>query len=110
MARSLVLEGPRNLRLQADETPVIGPRDVHVRAVLSGISHGTELSLYRGTSGFTDQVFDRELRAFLPLDTPGSTYPAPLGYEFFEYDRERERAREFSPDVTPARVQRMAAV
>jgi len=26
-----------------------------------------------------------------------------LGYEFFEYDRERGRAREFSPDVTPAR-------
>jgi threonine dehydrogenase-like Zn-dependent dehydrogenase len=76
------LEGPRSLRLLADETPVIGPRDVHVRAALSGISHGTELSLYRGTSGFTDQVFDRELRSFLPLDKPGSTYPAPLGYEF----------------------------
>ena len=26
-----------------------------------------------------------------------------LGYEFFEYDAERGRAREFSPDVTPAR-------
>ena len=26
-----------------------------------------------------------------------------LGYEFFEYDSERGRAREFSPDVTPAR-------
>ncbi|HEV7890530.1 MAG TPA: TIR domain-containing protein [Pyrinomonadaceae bacterium] len=26
-----------------------------------------------------------------------------LGYEFFEYDPERGRAREFSPDVTPAR-------
>ena len=26
-----------------------------------------------------------------------------LGYEFFEYDAERGRTREFSPDVTPAR-------
>jgi hypothetical protein len=26
-----------------------------------------------------------------------------LGYEFFEFDAERGRAREFSPDVTPAR-------
>lgn len=26
-----------------------------------------------------------------------------LGYEFFEYDQERGRAREFSPDVMPAR-------
>ena len=34
-----------------------------MRAKLSGISHGTELSLYRGTSAFTDKVFDRGLRA-----------------------------------------------
>jgi threonine dehydrogenase-like Zn-dependent dehydrogenase len=81
LARSLVLEGPRNLRLQADATPTLGPRDVRVHAALSGISHGTELNLYRGTSGFADQVFDRELRSFLPLDSPGSAYPAPLGYE-----------------------------
>ena len=33
MARSLVLEGPRNLRLQADAAPILGPRDVRVRAV-----------------------------------------------------------------------------
>jgi 2-desacetyl-2-hydroxyethyl bacteriochlorophyllide A dehydrogenase len=81
LARSLVLEGPRILRLQADDPPVLGPRDVRVRAALSGISHGTELSLYRGTSGFADRVFDRELRAFVPPDPLRSTYPAPLGYE-----------------------------
>lgn len=81
MARSLVLEGPRNLRLQADDTPALGTRDVHLRAVLSGISHGTELNLYRGTSGFTDQVFDRELRSFVAPEPARSTYPAPLGYE-----------------------------
>ena len=81
MARSLVLEGPRNLRLQADDAPALGPRDVRVRASLSGISHGTELNLYRGTSGFSDHVFDRELRSFLRPDPPRSTYPAPLGYE-----------------------------
>jgi len=81
LARSLVLEGPRNLRLQADDTLAIGPRDVRIRALLSGISHGTELNLYRGTSGFADHAFDRELRSFLPLDSSGSAYPAPLGYE-----------------------------
>jgi 2-desacetyl-2-hydroxyethyl bacteriochlorophyllide A dehydrogenase len=75
------LEGPRNLRLQADDPPALGPRDVRVRAAVSGISHGTELNLYRGTSGFADHVFDRELRAFLRPDPPRSTYPAPLGYE-----------------------------
>ncbi len=81
MARSLVLEGPRTLRLQPDEAAALGPRDVRVRAALSGISHGTELNLYRGTSAFADRVFDRELRSFLSLDPPRPAYPSPLGYE-----------------------------
>lgn len=81
MARALVLEGPRTLRLRDEELPRLHARDVRVRALASGISHGTELNLYRGTSGFTDFVFDRELRAFVRPDPPRPTYPAPLGYE-----------------------------
>jgi NADPH:quinone reductase-like Zn-dependent oxidoreductase len=81
VARSLVLEGPRTLRLRVDDAPHLGPRDVRVRAALSGISHGTELSLYRGSSAFADRVFDRELRALVHPDPPRPTYPAPLGYE-----------------------------
>ena len=41
------------------------PGEARLRSLLSGISHGTELSLYRGTSAFTDRVFDRGLRAFV---------------------------------------------
>jgi 2-desacetyl-2-hydroxyethyl bacteriochlorophyllide A dehydrogenase len=52
-----------------------------VKTLLSGVSHGTELSLYRGTSAFADRVFDRGLRAFITPDTPAEGYPAPLGYE-----------------------------
>ena len=48
---------------------------------MSGISHGTELSLYRGTSAFADRVFDRDLRAFVRPDPPRPVYPATLGYE-----------------------------
>jgi hypothetical protein len=79
LARSLVLEGPRNLRLQADEPPALRSRDVRVRAALSGISHGTELSLYRGSSAFADRVFDWELRGFVRPDPPRPPYPATLG-------------------------------
>jgi threonine dehydrogenase-like Zn-dependent dehydrogenase len=55
---------------------------VRLRARLSGISHGTELSLYRGTSAFADKVFDRGLRAFVapPAGSAGA-YPVTLGYE-----------------------------
>ena len=81
MARALVLEGPRTLRLRDEAPPRLGPRDVRVRTLVSGISHGTELNLYRGGSAFADSVFDRGLRAFVRPDPPRSTYPSPLGYE-----------------------------
>ncbi|HSU10133.1 MAG TPA: zinc-binding dehydrogenase, partial [Pseudonocardia sp.] len=56
--------------------------EVRLRARLSGISHGTELSLYRGTSAFADKVFDRGLRAFVePPAGSASAYPVTLGYE-----------------------------
>jgi 2-desacetyl-2-hydroxyethyl bacteriochlorophyllide A dehydrogenase len=82
VARALVLEGPRTLRLRDEEAPArLGPREVRVRALQSGISHGTELNLYRGTSAFADRAFDRELRAFVSPDAPQQLYPAMLGYE-----------------------------
>ena len=44
MPRALVLEGPRLLRLRDEDTPDLGPRDVRVRALMSGVSLGTEFS------------------------------------------------------------------
>ena len=61
MPRNLVLDGPRQLYLSDQPTRALGWRDP-AAGPLSGISHGTELSLYRGTSAFTDKVFDRGLR------------------------------------------------
>jgi 2-desacetyl-2-hydroxyethyl bacteriochlorophyllide A dehydrogenase len=81
VARALLLEGPRTLRLRDDDAAGLGSREIRVRALLSGISHGTELNLYRGTSAFADRVFDRDLRAFVRPDPPRPAYPATLGYE-----------------------------
>ena len=54
---------------------------MRAQAVLSGISHGTELNLYRGTSPFDQKRFDPELRLFLEgADRP--SYPMGLGYEW----------------------------
>jgi 2-desacetyl-2-hydroxyethyl bacteriochlorophyllide A dehydrogenase len=80
LGRVLVLEGPRTLRLRENDAPGMAPREVRVRALVSAISHGTELNLYRGTSAFADREFDRELRAFVTPDPPRPTYPAMLGY------------------------------
>lgn len=81
MARALLLEAPRTVRLRNEDAARLAPREIRVRALLSGISHGTELNLYRGTSAFADRVFDRDLRAFVRPDPPRPTYPAVLGYE-----------------------------
>jgi 2-desacetyl-2-hydroxyethyl bacteriochlorophyllide A dehydrogenase len=81
VARALLLEAPRTLRLRDEDASALGPRDIRVRSLLSGISHGTELNLYRGTSAFADRVFDRDLRAFVAPDPPRPVYPATLGYE-----------------------------
>jgi threonine dehydrogenase-like Zn-dependent dehydrogenase len=81
VGRALLLEAPRTLRLRDEEAPELAGREIRVRALISGISHGTELNLYRGTSAFADRVFDRELRAFVRPEPSGPTYPATLGYE-----------------------------
>jgi 2-desacetyl-2-hydroxyethyl bacteriochlorophyllide A dehydrogenase len=81
VARALLLEAPRTVRLRNEEAAQLAPREVRVRALVSGISHGTELNLYRGTSAFDDRVFDRELRAFVRPEPPRPVYPATLGYE-----------------------------
>jgi 2-desacetyl-2-hydroxyethyl bacteriochlorophyllide A dehydrogenase len=99
MPRALVLEGERRLALQEQPSGPLEPGQARLRSRLSGISHGTELSLYRGTSAFTDRVFDRGLRAFVhPHAGTTSAYPATLGYEMVS------EVVEVAPDVTAVRV------
>jgi threonine dehydrogenase-like Zn-dependent dehydrogenase len=93
------LDGPRALRLSNHPSRPLKAGEVRLRARLSGISHGTELNLYRGTSAFTDKVFDRGLRAFVaPHAGSVSTYPVTLGYEMIS------EVVEVGPDVVDVRV------
>src|ERR1044072_7078179 len=78
--RNLLLEGPRTLALAEAEHRPLRPGEARVRTLRRGISHGTELTLYRGTSPFGDRVFDRDLRAFVPAAHNGA-FPQRLGYE-----------------------------
>lgn len=93
------MDGPRQLRLAEQPSRPIEPGEVRLRSRLSGISHGTELSLYRGTSAFVDKVFDRGLRAFVaPHAGRASAYPVSLGYEMIS------EVVETGADVTAVRV------
>ena len=99
MPRALVLDGPRQLRLAEQDSPPLQAGEARLRARLSGISHGTELNLYRGTSAFMDKVFDRGLRAFVtPHAGSAAAYPVTLGYEMVS------EVVEVAPDVTAVKV------
>ena len=80
MPQGYVLVGPGTWELREYEDPQLGPRDVRLRSILSGISHGTEMNLYRGTAPFAEKHFDREHRLFMPNEKPGFR-PVRLGYE-----------------------------
>jgi 2-desacetyl-2-hydroxyethyl bacteriochlorophyllide A dehydrogenase len=98
MPRTLVLDGPRRLRLAEQPSRPLAAGEIRLKSILSGISHGTELSLYRGTSAFTDKVFDKGLRAFVePPAGSASAYPVTLGYEMIS------EVVEVAPDVTEVR-------
>jgi threonine dehydrogenase-like Zn-dependent dehydrogenase len=82
MSRDLILTGPRALTFEDVPDAPLGPQEVRVRTLYSGISAGTELTQYRGTSPFMDRHFDEERRLFVPGEAPSWPYPVrTLGYE-----------------------------
>lgn len=80
MPRELKLTAPRQVVLQTYEDAPLKPNEVRCEGILSGISHGTEMNLYRGTSPFADKEFDTELRLFVPRKGPAPA--GDLGYEW----------------------------
>ncbi len=81
MPRELQLTAPRTLTLVPYEEASLGPNQVRAQALYSGISHGTELNLYRGTAPFHTKRFDPELRLFVEA-ADHQPYPTKLGYEW----------------------------
>ena len=73
-ARGLWITRPRHAELRPAEVRPCGPDDITVKAIASGISHGTEMVLYRG-QGPADQPLT-------PTTSEGSwTLPAKFGYQ-----------------------------
>ncbi|HUX20949.1 MAG TPA: hypothetical protein VMW69_06890, partial [Spirochaetia bacterium] len=79
--RELILTGPRELAYREYEDRAINPVEVRATAVVGSLSHGTELSEYRGRSPFVEKRFDPKLRLFVPAETSLS-FPRTLGYEW----------------------------
>jgi threonine dehydrogenase-like Zn-dependent dehydrogenase len=93
LPKELQLTGPREIGLAEYEDPCVGPDQVAADGIVSGVSHGTELALYRGVSPFAGRRFDLDLRLFVD-DPEDGGYPMRLGYEWVG------AVREVGPEVT----------
>jgi threonine dehydrogenase-like Zn-dependent dehydrogenase len=77
----------------------LGPTEVRLRTLFSGISAGTELTAYRGSNPYLSKRWDRERRLFVEGDAPSFDYPIDgWGYE------EVGRVEEVGADVTSVAV------
>jgi 2-desacetyl-2-hydroxyethyl bacteriochlorophyllide A dehydrogenase len=75
----LLFTGPDRIELVDDWLPPLGEREVYVRTVISGISHGTELAWLRGTATSLHREWKTSSRVY--VDGPGRAYPVAPGYE-----------------------------
>lgn len=79
--RALALTAVRELVFEPLVRPALAADQVLVETMFSGISAGTELSQYRGTSPFMNRAWDATTRVFRD-GTPSWTFPVSnLGYE-----------------------------
>ncbi|GAA2332905.1 zinc-binding alcohol dehydrogenase [Dactylosporangium salmoneum] len=100
--RRLFITGPGTIELLDEELPPLGEQEVYATAVLSGISHGTELAWLRGTAAALHRTWDPQRRLY--LDGPGRAYPVAPGYESMA------RVAAVGPAVSGVRVGDLIAV
>ncbi|HQK22030.1 MAG TPA: zinc-binding dehydrogenase [Candidatus Latescibacteria bacterium] len=77
--REVVFARPREVEIRQSAVPDPGKGEVLVRTLYSGISHGTEMTWYRGTSPGGRKDVKKGL--FVERDGRGSGYPCVQGYE-----------------------------
>ena len=81
MGTAVGIQSPRTVALVEEDEPPLGATQVRLRTLYSGISAGTELTAYRGTSPYLDRLWRDDQRLFVP-GTPTYGYPmVGLGYE-----------------------------
>src|SRR5438067_8310725 len=77
----LLMQEPRRVVFQDYEPPPLEPDQVRVRTLYSGISAGTEMTIYRGSNPYAKKRWDAELKLFLNAEDDPRMYPTPLVYE-----------------------------
>lgn len=60
----MVYNGPRDLTVEDAPELAIRENEVRIQTICSGISHGTEMNVYRGVAPFFRRKYDSETRLF----------------------------------------------
>ncbi|NLM34649.1 MAG: zinc-binding dehydrogenase [Clostridiales bacterium] len=82
MGKLLVLEGPKKVGFEEYEERPLTSKEVRIQTLYTGISAGTELTSYRGTSPFFSKKWDVENRIFEKEEETSWSYPLRTwGYE-----------------------------
>ena len=63
-----VYEGPKKLVVQEVPDMDIQDDEVRIKTLYTGISHGTEMNVYRGYAPFFNKKYDPETRLFVDSD------------------------------------------
>jgi len=94
----LLIREPRVIGFEEYEPGPITPGQVRLRTLYSGISAGTEMTIYRGSNPYGHKKWDPELKLFLSAQDDPRFYPLPVGYEEVGY------VVEVGPEVTDVAV------
>lgn len=81
MGFAVILTAPKQIELREYAELKLDAHQVRIQTLYSGISAGTELASYRGTSPFINQRWDGERRLFVPGDDAPAYPVTNWGYE-----------------------------
>lgn len=98
MPSVVTFTAPRAVELQDCPAEEIGPADARVQTWYSGISAGTELTVYRGSNPYLTRTWDAEARLFRD-GSPTFAYPV-VGWGYSEVGQ----VVEVGPEVTEVAV------
>ena len=96
MGKVVVIEEPGRIGIHSYPEAPLKAGEVRLATLYTGISAGTQLTLYRGRNPFIDRVFNRESHLFGPAPEGHSLYPVQGAWGYEEVGRIVETA----PDVT----------
>ena len=79
--KTVMFTGPKKIELQDVSSGPLKADEIRIKTIYSGISRGTEMTVYRGTSPLFNKLYDSDIKLFLKSDLASFTYPLEFGYE-----------------------------